>query len=88
MKYLIAFFIPPLYFLMRGKWVGFIINSFFYGMACLLLLMLLIPIAPFFWLPAMIHAFYHVKKEAVVEHAEILATKMAEKMRETPSLPK
>lgn len=86
MKYLVAFFIPPLYFLMRKKWGGFVVNSFFYGMACLLLLMLIFPIAPFFWLPAMIHAMYHVKKEVVTEQAELLATKMAEKMR-APQMP-
>lgn len=81
MMYLVAIFVPPLYFLIRKKWGGFVVNSFFYGIACLLLLMFLFPIAPFFWFPAMIHAMWHLRKEMVVEQAEILATKMAEKMR-------
>jgi hypothetical protein len=83
MTFLCIFFIPPLYFLTRKKWGGFIINSVFYGIACALVLTLaLIFVAPLFWLIAVFHARYYWHQEKTVQHAELLATKMAEKMRE------
>ena len=83
--FLCVFFIPPLYFLTRKKWGGFIINSIFYGIACALVLTLaLIFVAPLFWLIAVFHAGYYWKQERRVQDAELLATKMAEKMREVP----
>jgi hypothetical protein len=85
MTFLCVFFIPPLYFLTRKKLGGFIINSVFYGIACALVLTVpLIFVAPFFWLIAVFHASYYWRQEKMVQHAELLATKMAEKMRELP----
>ncbi|MEO7299228.1 MAG: hypothetical protein ABI042_11710 [Verrucomicrobiota bacterium] len=79
-------FIPPLYFLTRKKWGHFVINSFFYGCACLCIIVFaLIFMAPFFWLIAFAHAVWNYKKEMANKQAEYLATKMAEKMRESAS---
>jgi hypothetical protein len=87
MTFLCIFFISPLYFLSRKKWGGFIINSFFYGIACVLVLtMALIFVAPFFWLIAVAHAGWYNRNERTVAHADLLATKMAEKMREVPKI--
>ncbi len=81
MTILCIIFISPLYFLNRKKWGAFMVNAFFYGLACLCVLSIVgIMIAPVFWLIALIHASYYYKKEVVVEQAELLATKMAEKM--------
>jgi hypothetical protein len=83
MKVLCILFIPPLYFVITKKWGAFIINSFLYGVACALVLTLaLIFVAPIFWLIAVCHASYYWRQEKLVQHAELLATKMAEKMRE------
>jgi hypothetical protein len=85
MTFLCVLFFPPLYFLTRKKWGAFVINSFFYGIACALVLTLaLIFAAPFFWLIAVFHASYYWRQEKSVQDAELLATKMAEKMREVP----
>ena len=76
-------FIPPLYFLIRKRWGGFIVNSFLYGIACLCVLSMIgIWIAPLFWILAVGHASFIYRQERVVKHAELLATKMAEKMQE------
>lgn len=83
MMYLVAFFVSPLYFLIRKKWGGFVVNSIFYGLACLLALSIaFILAAPLFWIVAVMHAFWHVRKETFNEQAEILATKMAAKMKQ------
>ena len=82
-------FIPPLYFFTRKKWGHFIINSFFYGCACLCVIAFaLIFLAPIFWGIAFVHAAWSYKSEMRNKQVEHLATRMAEKMRETnPSVP-
>jgi 4-hydroxybenzoate polyprenyltransferase len=84
MIYLCLIFIPPLYFLIRQKWLGFILNSILYGIACLCALSMIgIWIAPFFWILAVGHACFTYRKEASAQHADMVATKMAEKMAAT-----
>lgn len=80
--YLCVIFVPPLYFLIRNRWGGFFVNSVFYGLACLCLISLVgAMIAPLFWLVAVVHASWSLRKEVAEEQAEMLATKMAKKMR-------
>ena len=88
MMLFVVLFVPPLYFLMRGKIGACIFNSFFYGLACLFLITIIFFwIAPFFWILSVAHAGWHLRKEMatqmIQEHAEVLATKMAEKMKAT-----
>jgi hypothetical protein len=83
MIYLCIIFMPPLYFLIRKKWGGFILNSILYGLACLCILSMIgIWVAPFFWILSVGHASFTYRREMVANHAEMLATKMAEKMAE------
>lgn len=85
MIYLAIIFISPLYFLVRKKWGGFILNSILYGIACLCILSMIgFWIAPFFWILSVGHASFTYRKEAAERHADLVATKMAEKLRETP----
>lgn len=89
MTYLCLIFIPPVYFLTRKKYGGFILNSLIYGIACLCVLSIVgIPIAPLFWIFAVGHASFAYRREMMHQHVELIATKMAEKMRETPTAPK
>jgi hypothetical protein len=88
MIYLCAIFIPPLYFLIKKRWLGFIVSS------CLLVLSLflamtvvLIPGALILWALCSTVAVWNLRKALVNESAEVLATKMAEKMREAQSVP-
>lgn len=83
MIYLCIIFVSPLYFLIRKKWGGLILNSILYGLACLCILsMVFIWVAPLFWILSVGHASFTYRREMVANHAEMLATKMAEKMTE------
>ena len=75
MMYLIIIFISPLYFLIRKKWGGFILNSILYLLACATLIF---GIGLIFWVLAVGHAGWHLRKEDMVEQAELVAKKMAE----------
>ena len=87
MMYLCVFFIPPVYFMVRGKWGPFVLNAVLYGLACLLVLSLIgLVIAPIFWMLAVGHAGFHLRRELMVEHADLIATKMAEKMNQPPRI--
>jgi hypothetical protein len=83
MMYLCVIFIPPVYFMMRSKWGAFFLNAFLYGIACLCILSIVgIIVAPIFWALAVGHAGWHLRKEMMTQHAELIATKMAEKMQQ------
>lgn len=83
MIYLVAIFISPLYFIIKGRWGAAILNSIFYGTAVLLLLTFVFAIAaPFPWMIAAIHAVWDLRKQMMEEHATIMAKKMAEAMRQ------
>lgn len=84
----VVLFVPPLYFLIRGKIAALLFNSLLYGLACLFLITIIFFwIAPFFWILSVAHAGWHLRKEMatqmIQEHAEVLATKMAEKMKQS-----
>jgi hypothetical protein len=84
MIYLCLIFIPPLYFLIRQKWLGFILNSILYGVALLCIVSMVgIMLAPIFWILSVGHAGFTYRREMMMHHADMVATKMAEKMAET-----
>ena len=83
MTYLCLIFIPPVYFLTRKKWGGFCLNAVLYGLACLLVLTIALAFGGFcFWLLSVGHASFCYRREQMHRHAALIATKMAEKMRE------
>ncbi len=85
MIYLVALFISPLYFAIKGKWGGFILNSIFYGIALLLLVTVIGAfLAPIPWFIAVVHAMWALRKQLMEEQATAIATKMAAVMREQP----
>ena len=82
MTFICILFISPLYFMTRGKWGGFFLNAIFYGMAILCVLSMIgIMIAPIFWFLAIGHASFVHRKEMMEKHADLVASKMAEKMK-------
>ena len=86
MTYLCILFVSPLYFLTRKQWSGFVLNSILYGMACLCVLTVVgIVAAPFFWILAVGHAGFSYRKEMMAEQADMIATKMAEKLQQSKS---
>ncbi|HSY42450.1 MAG TPA: hypothetical protein VK811_00975 [Candidatus Acidoferrum sp.] len=85
MMYLCIIFVPPVYFIARQKWLGLALNSLLYGLACLCVLSLIgIWIAPFFWILSVGHASFTYRKELMAVHADLIATKMAEKLQNQP----
>jgi len=83
MMYLGIIFVPPVYFLSRNKWGGFCLNAALYGIACLCVLTIVgIVVAPLFWALAVGHAGFTYRKELMAVQADLIATKMAEKMRQ------
>ncbi|MGX9727704.1 MAG: hypothetical protein ACTFAK_10420 [Candidatus Electronema sp. VV] len=76
MMYIVAIFIPPLYFLIRGKWVRAILSAIFCATA--IVLIPLFGIGIFMLILASIHAIWHLRKEEMVEQAELIAKKMVE----------
>lgn len=84
MTYLCILFLPPLYFLTRKKWGGFCLNAVLYGLAWLCVITIVgIVIAPVFWLLSVGHAGFACRRELAAEHADLVATKLAQKMAET-----
>jgi uncharacterized membrane protein YdjX (TVP38/TMEM64 family) len=84
MMFLCVLFLPPVYFMTRRKWGGFFLNAILYGIAWICVLSIIgIMVAPVFWFLAVGHAGWHLRHERMMEHAEVIATKMAEKIRET-----
>ena len=90
MMFFVILFLSPLYFLLRGKWFAFVFNSLIYLIACgFVITIIFIWVAPFFWMLAVGHAMWQLRKETasamIQEHAEVLATKMVEKMKHSVS---
>ena len=88
MIYLVAIFIPPLYFLIKKKWLALIgsLVAFFFAVI-FAIMMILIPLSLILWALCSFFAVWDLRKRMVHEQADILATKMAEKMREAQTTP-
>lgn len=83
MIYLCILFLPPVYFLTRKKWGGFCLNAFLYGMAWLCVLSIVGMMgAPVFWILAVGHASFTYRREQMERHANLVASKMAEKLQQ------
>jgi len=74
--YFIIIFIPPLYFLIRKKWGGFIINLILMILAGITIPLFFIGFV--FWILAVGHAGWHYRRELIEKHAELIATKIKE----------
>jgi len=75
--YFVIIFIPPLYFAIRKKWGGFIVNLILMILAAVT--MPLAFIGFIFWIFAIGHATFHYRRELMEKHAELIAAKMKEK---------
>ena len=83
MMYLCVLFISPVYFMARKMWGAFILNAILYGTALLFLISIVgAVVAPLFWILAVGHAGWHLRKEQMEEHAEMIASKMVQKMKQ------
>lgn len=79
--WLLAFFCAPAYFLVRRRWVAFIIHGCIYAMAVLLVFSVVGALAaPLFWLIGVAHAGWDMRavlaEQAMQRQAELIAQKM------------
>jgi hypothetical protein len=81
MIYLVAVFLPQLYFLIKGKWVGFIIHSIIGVVAIFLTITLVGAVVgiPLYFLSS-VCAVWDLRKQLQMEQATAIAEKMAERM--------
>ena len=80
MMYFVVLFVSPLYFALRGKWGGFILNAILYLLA--LLTVFVFGVGVIFWLLGVGHAMWHLRQEMMEKQADLIATKMADKMKD------
>jgi hypothetical protein len=79
MMYLVIIFIPPLYFLIKGKIGGLILNAIIYCVAVAFLVTIVFSWVAFpFWLLAVGHAVWNYRRDLMMEHAEMIVTKVTE----------
>ena len=79
MMYLIIIFISPLYFLIRGKIGGLILNAILYCVAVAFLVTIVFSWVGFpFWLLAVGHAAWHYRRDLMMEQTEMIITKVTE----------
>jgi len=74
MMFLVIIFIPPVYFLVRKKWGGFILNSILYLLAIFTFMFM---VGFVFWALAVGHAAWHLRKEHMQEQAKLIAKEIA-----------
>lgn len=90
MMYLVAVFVPPLYFLIKKKWLAFIVTTFLFFLSLMFFIMVVLaPIGLILWGASAVCAVWDLRKVLMHEHATIIAEKIAEAMRQQqpPSAP-
>lgn len=83
MMYFVILFVPPLYFAIRKKWGACIVNGFFY--LCSFPLLFFFGFGVLIWALCIGHAGWHLRRELMDEQAQMIATRMVEKIG-TPNL--
>ncbi len=73
--YFVVIFVSPAYFLVRKKWGGFVLNAILYLLA---IFTIFFGIGVVFWALGVGHAIWHLRKEHMLEQAEMIAQKMVE----------
>jgi 1,4-dihydroxy-2-naphthoate octaprenyltransferase len=85
---LLAILLPPLYFLLNKRaGMALLTGAMFVISIFLAMTVVLLPGSLAMWLVSALLAVWHYRRRDREEHAEMLATKMAEKMRDTRGTP-
>jgi hypothetical protein len=86
MIYLVAVFLPPIYFFIKGRWIAGIFSSLvcLFGLVCIATMFGAVVGVPL-WMITSVCAVWDLRKRITDENTTMLAKKMAEAMRaETP----
>ena len=77
-RVLVAFFCPPLYFLLRRRFIASVVHTCIYLLA---IVTLIFGVGVFFWAVGLLHACWdlaHLKQEQTIQrHATVIAEKLA-----------
>ena len=85
---LLALAFPPLYFLLNKKiGMGLFTGAMFLVSIVFAITFWLLPASLIMWFASALLAVWHYRRRDREQHAEMLATKMAEKMRDTQGTP-
>ncbi len=76
MTYLIAIFIPPLYFILKKKWLAAAGTMFLFLLSLPLFFLL-----PVFWIISSVCAVWDLRKSMMREHAKMIAEEIAKAKR-------
>ncbi len=83
MAYLLAVFLPPVYFFTRKKIGAGIVTTIMFLLSVIFVFtVVLIPVAIIMWFLAAACAGWNLRKEVMEEHATMIAEKMAAKMQQ------
>ena len=80
MIYLLAIFVSPLYFLVKKKWLAFIIHSILYPIA--LFTIMFFGVGIFLWGVLMVHAVWELRHQRDQEMAKAMAKEMVSAMEQ------
>ena len=83
MIWLVVILISPLYFILRKKWGAFILNAILYIL--FLCTFLIFGIGFIFWAIGVGHAAWHLRKEVMKEHANMIADAIVAKTKAAES---
>lgn len=79
MMYLVIIFVSPLYFLIRGKIGGLILNAILYCLAIAFWVTIVFSwLGVIFWILAVGHAVWHHRRDLMMEHTEMIVTRITE----------
>lgn len=79
--YILIFFLAPVYYAIRGRWVAFLISGALYTAA--FFTFIIIPLSMFFWFLATAPAMWALRSEMMVAHAKRTGEEMAAAMIRT-----
>ena len=83
-SYLLAVFLPPLYFFTQKKWAAFVVTSILFLLSLIFFIMIVLaPLGLILWALSAGFAGWDVRKNMMHDHATMLAEKIATKMAET-----
>ncbi len=86
MIYLTAIFVPPLYFLIKKRWVACLIHSVLYLVALVYTMTIILAIVGIpLWFISATCAVWDLRKQLMEEQATVMARKMAAVIREPGS---
>ena len=86
MTYLIAIFLPPVYFMTKKRTAAAVVTSFLFLLSCIFYIMIVLaPVGLVLWLLSAIAAVWDLRKSLMREQAKMIAEEMTAASRQRPA---